>query len=132
MIKKRIFKNCAIFSIGGLIYCVIEILWRGYTHWSMLLTGGCCCLVLMRVFEKVSNLRIYSKCIIGSGIITLIEFISGCIFNMWLKLDVWDYSNMPLNILGQICPLYSAFWALLSIPLIKGCSIINSHNSNKK
>ena len=36
----------AVFSLGGLGYGGIEILWRGATHWSMLLTGGVCLLLL--------------------------------------------------------------------------------------
>lgn len=131
--KKGLTQDGVIFSVGGLIYCAIEILWRGYTHWSMLITGGCCCIALVRVFNKISNFKIYSKCIIGSGIITTIEFLSGCIVNIWLKLDVWDYSDMPFNLLGQICPIYSIFWAILSIPIIKVCPILSGKTfMNKK
>lgn len=54
-------------------------------------------------------------CTIG---ITLIEFISGCVINIWLNLGVWDYSNQALNILWQVCLLYSGFWYLLSIVAI--------------
>lgn len=125
MMRKRITQDGALFSIGGLLYCAIEIVWRGYTHWSMILTGGCCCVVLIRVFGKITHFKTYSKCLIGSGIITSIEFLAGCIVNIWLKMNVWDYSNMPFNILGQICPIYSVLWALLSLPLVKLCSFLN-------
>ena len=37
--------------------------------------------------------------------------------NRRLKLGVWDYSNRRFNIKGQICPLYSALWALLCLPV---------------
>ena len=52
--------------------------------------------------------------IIGTFIITLLEFITGCILNLWLGLDVWSYSDMPLNIMGQICLPYMILWFLLS------------------
>ena len=41
------------------------------------------------------------------------EFITGCIVNLWLGLNVWDYSGLPGNILGQTCPQF----ALLFLPL---------------
>ena len=29
-----------LFAMGGGTYGLIEVLWRGYTHWSMALLGG--------------------------------------------------------------------------------------------
>ena len=58
---------------------------------------------------------------IGSAVITGVELIVGCIVNLILKLEVWDYSNMPLNLLGQICPLYSLLWGFLTIPIVFLC-----------
>jgi|GEM_PF-3890739 len=29
-----------VFLSGGGIYSALEILWRGYTHWTMAVTGG--------------------------------------------------------------------------------------------
>ena len=48
--------------------------------------------------------------------ITLLEFISGVILNIWLKLNIWDYSYEPLNVLGQICLPFMAIWFALSLP----------------
>ena len=59
----------------------------------------------------------WEKCAIGALVITVIEFISGCIVNLWLRMDVWDYSSIPGNVLGQICLLYSFLWGMLSIPI---------------
>ncbi len=122
-----------IFLVGGILYSIIEILWRGYTHWTMTITGGVCCVALFYIFGKIRTMSLLNKCIIGSLVITVIEFISGCIVNLWFNLNVWDYSNMPLNLLGQICPLYSAFWAVLTIPVVKSCDYIKKHfvQSNK-
>ena len=103
--KKRLKNDIAIFTIGGLSYALIEILWRGYTHWTMIITGGICFVVLFRV------------CAAGAAIITAIEFAAGCIVNLWLQMDVWDYSFLPLNLFGQVCLLYTFLWALLCIPV---------------
>lgn len=45
--------------------------------------------------------------------ITAIEFAAGIILNVRLGLDVWNYTNLPLNFLGQICVKYSVLWVLL-------------------
>ena len=47
--------------------------------------------------------------------ITLLEFVAGCIINLWCGLNVWDYSELPLNICGQICILFTGYWCLLSV-----------------
>ena len=47
--------------------------------------------------------------------ITFYEFIFGVILNIWLGLNIWDYSNLPFNILGQICIPFSTIWYFLSI-----------------
>ena len=56
---------------------------------------------------------IRQQLIAASGI-TAIEFVVGLILNVWLGLNMWDYSNMPGNILGQICPEFMVLWFFLS------------------
>jgi len=107
--------NALLFSIGAVGYGLLEILWRGHTHWSMLGAGGICFVFFGNIGEKIKKSKIIVKAIIGSAFITSVEFIFGIIFNIILKKNVWNYSKMPLNIGGQICLLYSFFWALLSI-----------------
>ena len=51
---------------------------------------------------------------IGASIVTFVEFICGCIVNLWLGWNIWNYSDMPFNILGQICLPYMVLWSLLS------------------
>jgi uncharacterized membrane protein len=43
-----------------------------------------------------------------------LEFCCGCIVNIWLKWDIWDYSSEWGNSLGQICPKFSAIWFFVS------------------
>lgn len=114
-------KNLGLFAFGGIVYGLIEILWRGKTHWSMVLTGGAGFLALFKIFEKNKDASLFKKCALGSSVITAFEFVSGCIFNLMLKMKVWDYSKLPLNFKGQICALYSCLWGLLSIPISFVC-----------
>lgn len=47
--------------------------------------------------------------------ITVVEFVAGLILNIWLGLGVWDYSAMPGNLMGQICPQFFLVWIALSM-----------------
>lgn len=51
----------------------------------------------------------------GASIVTCVELIAGLILNVWLKLGIWDYSNMPLNLWGQICLPFFFAWVALSV-----------------
>lgn len=110
--------NLTLFGIGALGYGLIEILWRGRTHWSMMLAGGLSFWGLANISKKLKSASLFIKAFIGCGFITAIELIFGIIFNVLLKRKVWDYSKMPLNIGGQICALYSFFWLILSFLFI--------------
>ena len=113
---KQILKQIFLYIIGGLIYLLIEILFRGHTHWTMFIVGGLC-FTLIGLLNECPNLRLSLtyQGILGSIIITTIEFISGIIINIILKWNVWDYSNQPLNLLGQICLPFSLAWIFLAI-----------------
>ena len=54
----------------------------------------------------------------GTCIITILEFITGCIVNLQLHMNVWSYAGMPYNILGQICLPYMIIWFFLSAAAI--------------
>jgi hypothetical protein len=53
------------------------------------------------------------QAMIGALIVLAVEFASGCILNLWLGLGIWDYSNQPGNVLGQICPAFGLLWFLI-------------------
>ncbi len=107
-----------LFGFGAIGYAIIEILWRGRTHWSMMLAGGISFLGLSKISEKLKKSCLFVKAIAGCVFITTIEYIFGILFNIILKRKVWDYSKMPLNVSGQICALYSFFWFILSFLFI--------------
>lgn len=112
---KSPFKHAILFVIGAVIYMGVELLWRGYTHWTMGILGGICFLVIGGVNELFSwDLLFWIQCACGSAIITLLEFIAGYILNIRLGLAIWDYSNMPFNIMGQVCIPYTLAWFALS------------------
>ena len=114
IVLKKTKCNLTTFGIGAIGYCLIEILWRGNTHWSMALAGGTSFLGLSKISSAMKKASRFKKAIAGCVLITTIEYIFGIIFNVVLKRKVWDYSKMPFNIGGQICALYSFYWLVLS------------------
>ena len=113
---KTLLKNTTLFFIGGIIYYLIEIAWRGYSHWTMYLLGGFCFLCIGLINEFFTwEIKIWKQAIYGTALITVLEFFSGCIINIWLGWNVWDYSNVPFNVLGQICLPYIILWFPLTI-----------------
>lgn len=113
---KKICKTIILFGIGGLLYICCELLFRGYSHWTMFLVGGLCFLCIGAINEIIPwDMPIWQQGIIGAVIVTAIEFVSGCIINIRLGWDVWDYSDMPFNILGQICLPFTMIWFMMAI-----------------
>lgn len=109
-----IIKYLFLFGVGGLLYCLIELVARGYSHWTMILCGGICFVMIGLTNNIISwDMPFWKQAIIGDCWTLLIEFITGCIVNLWLGWNVWDYSKLPGNILGQICPQFALIWLLL-------------------
>ena len=113
---KLLCKYLFLFLVGGVLYNLIEILFRGHTHWTMYIVGGVC-FILLGLLNEITDWEfpLLWQAIDGGIIITLVEFVAGCIVNLWLGWGVWDYSNMPFNLLGQICLPFSAIWCVISI-----------------
>lgn len=124
----KIFKEYAIiYCIGSVSYSLLEIIWRGFTHWTMSLTGGACFLCFYIFNNKKKKLHLVKRCLSGCGIITFFELVVGCVVNRILHWNVWDYSHLFGNILGQICILYSFFWFILCAPMTFLCKFIKKN-----
>ena len=116
MIRNRFLKYAFLFLIGGFAYGGIELISRGFSHISMFIAGGICFILIGLLNQGYSwNMSLLSQMVISAVIITSVEFVIGLIVNVWLNLNVWDYSNKPYNFMGQICLLYTNFWFLLSL-----------------
>lgn len=107
-------------AIGGVGYYALEVAWRGWSHWSMALTGAACFALYYRVCA-VSRRPLWQRALAGAGIITAAELCVGVVVNLWLGLGVWDYSNLPLNLWGQVSVFYSALWFALCLPMAGVC-----------
>ena len=98
------------------MYILIELAWRGHSHWTMFVLGGICFLALGLINEVLPwETPLWEQILIGAILITCLEFLTGCIVNLLLGWEVWNYSDMPGNILGQICPQYFILWLPVSL-----------------
>lgn len=111
---KAFLKYLTLFLVGGAFYYALEVLFRGYSFLAMAGCGGLCFIICGVINEKSRCMPLVLQQLIAASGITVIEFIFGLILNVWLGLNMWDYSNMPGNILGQICPQFMVLWFFLS------------------
>lgn len=114
--RKLLRKYLVLWTVGGLLYIMLELLWRGHSHWTMFALGGICFICLGLINEILPwDMPIWQQIWIGACIITELEFLTGCIVNLWLCWDVWNYGNIPGNVLGQICLPYFILWLPVSL-----------------
>ena len=102
------------FTAGFAGYPLLELLWRGRTHWSMALAGGLAGVLLYPICTRHHARLVCCKI---AAVITAIELVFGIIFNLILRKNVWDYSQKRWNLWGQICLPYCILWFLLGIPI---------------
>ena len=119
MNKNFVLKEFIIFIIFGLMYITIELLYRGHTHYSMFIVGGICGVLIGLINDNTPDMPLLPQCVLGAVIITIIELLTGLFLNVYLGLNVWDYSNQPFNFMGQICPQFCIIWCILSILVIR-------------
>ena len=115
-IIRKIVEYCILFMVGAFTYLAIEIAYRGFTHWTMGILGGFV-LILVGLINEVTrkDLPLLIQAPISSIIITIIEYWAGYILNIQMGLNIWDYSNLPFNVDGQICLYFSLLWMILGV-----------------
>lgn len=110
------------FFLGAVGYPLLEVLYRGRTHYSMSLAGGAA-MVLIRRISRMRKPLWHKALLCGLGI-TGIEAVCGAIWNK--RHQVWDYRRQPLNWRGQVCAAYSVMWCALSaciLTLMRFCPL---------
>ena len=101
-----------LFFLGGAGYVLLELLYRGRSHYSMFLAGGICFLLLGKLEVVRPRLPGWARALVGAGIITMVELGTGLLFNR--DYSVWDYRAVPGNFCGQICPRFTLLWIPLA------------------
>ena len=113
------------FSLGAVIYPMIEILYRSYTHFTMVILGGICGIIIYRIHRTLRHDGYFTKALMCSIIITISEFFAGVFLNIILELRIWDYSDMPFHLMGQISLPFSLIWFFISLPSLYLCRLID-------
>lgn len=115
---KKIIPHLIIFIVSGLIYVLLEVLWRGYSHWTMFICAGCCGLVMATVNNSIlefeTDFRI--QVLVSAFLCTTAELIFGLIFNS--NFTIWDYRNTwgTIHFLNdQVNILFIGVWIIISI-----------------
>ncbi|NLO48082.1 MAG: hypothetical protein GX111_07190 [Clostridiales bacterium] len=115
----------AVFAMGAVGYASMELLFRKHTHWTMLIAGGICFL-LIYLISNLKHLTKPEKWLIGAIACTAVEFFIGGIVNLSLGWRVWSYAHYPMNVLGQICLAFSILWFFLCIPVCEVCILLKA------
>lgn len=122
----RLSGELALLAVGGCGYYALELACRGYSHWSMAICGGICLNAIYHMNHKMRKKHILLRAGLGALIITAVELVCGSLVNLVFRLNVWDYSHLPLNFLGQICLPFSLLWMGLCIPICAICSFVEN------
>lgn len=129
---KKIHKTLFLFIIGFMTYITIEVCWRGYSYPLMGLCGGIAFVLIDKINDEISwDIDILVQGLIGSFIITLMEFIIGTLSLHGVIQQMWNYSNLPFNYKGIICLPFSIIWFFLSIVAVVLADFINYYILNE-
>ncbi|HKK95672.1 MAG TPA: putative ABC transporter permease [Anaerovoracaceae bacterium] len=87
---------------------------RGFMHGPFLTIygfGGILC-VLSGSLSQGETLTMF---IYAVFICSLMELVTGVTMEKLFRVRYWDYTNIPFNVRGYICPPVSLFWGVLAI-----------------
>lgn len=117
--------NVLLWTWTGTVYFFLEVAWKllhgrpEAISWTMLALAFLLAIPLERCGAELPwEMPLWMQAFLCGCLVTLVEFAAGLILNIWLGLGVWDYSDMPGNLLGQICPQFWLLWIVLSGPVI--------------
>ena len=118
------YQDALLFLTGSWAYPAIEMLWRGETHSSMALAGGHLPVLdqphLLRGLRGQQHIQPVPG---GGGHHHRGGAGAGAGAQLPAGFDIWDYSNVPLNLLGQVCLPYSFLWMGISLPAMALCEL---------
>ena len=110
-----LWRYSVLWYLGGMAYTGMELLWRGWSHSSMFAAGGTCFLLIGHLGELEKPLPLAWRSLAGAGIVTTVELAAGLLVNR--NYQVWNYSAMPGNFLGQICLPFTLLWVPVSLAI---------------
>ena len=90
-------------ALGGTLYYMIEIIFRGYSHWSMFLLGGFCFIFFAQqgLWTKWRE-PLWKQVLWCTAFVVSAEFITGIIVNKVMGWNDWKNTEQKLPIRCQI------------------------------
>lgn len=99
---------------GGTLYFLLEVLYKSINSrqeqisWTMLIVALFLCIPVERCGYNFSwDCPLILQAFTCAVLVTVVEFICGLFLNVYLHLNIWDYSNLPFNLMGQVCVSFS-------------------------
>ena len=112
---------------GATVYFFLEVGYKTLTghperiSWTMLALAILLCIPVERCGAELPwECPLWLQSLCCAVLVTAVEFVAGLVLNLWLGLDIWDYSHLPFNLMGQICPQFAALWwglCMMFIPI---------------
>lgn len=124
------YKLCLIVVIGSFAGVVIEMLWclirngylesrRGLVYGPFNMLYGVGAVVLSLALYRFRNRGSWLSFLGGMAVGSVVEYACSWFQEAAFGSRSWDYSNVPFNLNGRICLLYSVFWGVLGVMWIK-------------
>lgn len=114
-----------LWTFGGTLYFMLEVIYKTATgeperiSWTMLVLAVILCVPVERAGEELPwEVPLWAQAAFCAFLVTVTELFAGLIINVWLDMNVWDYSNLPGNLWGQICPQFAGIWWVLCFAFI--------------
>lgn len=120
MLAKRASEYAFLWVVGGILYYSFELIFRGFSHWSMFILGGICLLFFWFQGRSLNwSDPMWMQVVRCTIFVTACEFTTGILVNKWLHWAVWDYSDQPYQLFGQIClPFAVIFSGLCALGIL--------------
>ena len=110
---------------GGTVYFLLEVIWKTAARepwrisWTMLVVAILLTVAVERCGEQLPwAVPLWLQALACAALVTVVELAAGLILNVWLGLGVWDYSDLPGNFMGQICPQFFGVWFVMCLVFI--------------
>lgn len=123
---KRILDYFIIYSfLGFIIETIFGMLTKGVIESRQsCLYGPFCCIYGLGAAVMIPGLQKFKKknwTLFLAGAIegSIVEYVISWLGEIVFHIKWWDYSNMPFDINGRICLLFTIFWGILALVLMR-------------
>ncbi len=126
----NLYKLLLICYIGSFVGVLIEMVWcllwegriesrAGLVFGPFNLLYGVGAVAITFALYRVRNHGRWLSFVGGFLVGSAVEYICSLVQELCFGSRSWDYTNLPFNVDGRICLIYSVFWGLLGVAWVK-------------